>query len=299
MPNTLAHIGAQGWMGRAVFKKADLPWILLGLTVPDLPWMLQRLIRGLFPGIDPYDLRAYVIVQASFFGCLLLCGAVSFIAQNTKRVFFVVSVNAFLHLLLDAAQTKWADGVHLSAPFSWEPVSFGWFWPEDWPSHAMTAAGAAFMAFSCRSLPKTSPGFRWKPVQRPLAALLFLGAYFTAPVLLQDGPYHADNHFIRTLAEKADRAGKTVEFDRNKLQSTSEGMVLKTFFGEEIRLTGNFPNAPGILSLKGRFTGAQTLEVQQFHVHTPFRDWFSYAGLAWLLFFWAVPFFRAFRSHTP
>lgn len=299
MPNTLAHIGAQGWMGRAVFKRADLPWILLGLTVPDLPWMLQRLIRGLFPGIDPYDLRAYVIVQASFFGCLLLCGAVSIIAQDTKRVFFVVSVNALFHLLLDAAQTKWADGVHLFAPFSWKPICFGWFWLEDWLGLTLTAAGAVFIAFSCRFLPKTRPGFRWKPVQRPLAALLFLGAYFAAPVWLQDGPYHADNHFIRTLADRADRAGKTVEFDRNKLQSTSEGMVLKTFFGEEIRLTGNLPNAPGILSLKGRFTDPQSLEVEQFHFHTPFRDWFSYAGLAWLLFFWVVLFFRAFRSNMP
>ena len=75
MPNTLAHVGAQGMATHEVPRDADHRWMYLGCVIPDLPWILQRILLVAVPGIDPYALRAYLVVQASFFGYLLACAA--------------------------------------------------------------------------------------------------------------------------------------------------------------------------------------------------------------------------------
>ena len=72
MPNTLAHLGVQSLATRALIRDSDLKWIYLGCIVPDLPWTLNRLVKTTVPSVDLYDLRLYVIVQASLFFCLLL-----------------------------------------------------------------------------------------------------------------------------------------------------------------------------------------------------------------------------------
>jgi len=293
MPNTLAHIGIQGWFGRAAFKEADLSWVFAGIVIPDLPWILQRFVRAFFPGVDPYALRAYGIVQASFFGCLFLCAAVSILAKNPKRIFFVTAVNALFHLILDAAQYKWANGVHLFAPVSWKLAGFGWFWPEEWPSLLMAAAGVAFILLSLRSIPKQGIDLLWKPFRSLQPSMIFLAAYFTAPLFLLNGPYTADNHFIRTLSDKAHRTGKSIEIDRNAFRLNPTGPVLRTFFKEEIRLVGNLPRKNGILSLRGRFIDPGTIRVEQFHVHSRLRDALSYTGLAFILFCWTASFFQS------
>ena len=71
MPNTLAHIGLQGLATRKLLRDADLKWIYLSCIIPDVPWIIQRLVRYVIPNIDLYDLRLYAIVQASFLFCLL------------------------------------------------------------------------------------------------------------------------------------------------------------------------------------------------------------------------------------
>ena len=58
-----------------VLRDADPRWMYLGCVIPDLPRFLQRILLVAVPGIDPYALRAYLVVQASFFGYLLACAA--------------------------------------------------------------------------------------------------------------------------------------------------------------------------------------------------------------------------------
>ncbi len=65
MPNTLAHLGVQGLTTRSLLKDADYKWIYLGCIIPDLPWILQRIVMYVYPGIDPYDLRLFVIIQST------------------------------------------------------------------------------------------------------------------------------------------------------------------------------------------------------------------------------------------
>jgi len=142
MPNTLGHYGVQGAASRALFGRVDPRWIMAGCVLPDVPWILQRLTQAVFPGAYPYDLRLYFVAQASLFGALVGCGAAAALAPKPRRIFLLLAFNVLFHLLLDACQTKWGNGVHLLAPASWHMLNFGWFWSAEWPSHALTAAGA-------------------------------------------------------------------------------------------------------------------------------------------------------------
>ena len=92
MPNTLGHLCVQGLATRAVIRGADFKWILLGCVLPDLPWILQRVIRVLAPEIgSPYDLRLYSIVQGSLVISLLLCGALALASAAPARVMAILS----------------------------------------------------------------------------------------------------------------------------------------------------------------------------------------------------------------
>ncbi|MEL6265162.1 MAG: hypothetical protein AAFR52_05860, partial [Pseudomonadota bacterium] len=72
MPNTIAHLGVNLLATRAALPAAGTKWILAGALLPDLPWILQRLLRAGLPEIPAIDLRLYVAAQASLLGCLLL-----------------------------------------------------------------------------------------------------------------------------------------------------------------------------------------------------------------------------------
>ena len=113
MPNTLAHFGIQGVATLVMLRQADPKWIFVGCIIPDVPWILQRIVRPVITDPDLlYDLRLYTIAQASLICCLLLCGAFAVLSANPGRIFAILSLNSCFHLLLDAFQTKWGNGVH-------------------------------------------------------------------------------------------------------------------------------------------------------------------------------------------
>ena len=140
MPNTLAHFGIQALTNKAVFRPVDVKWIGLGCLLPDLPWITQRLILPLNM-VDSIDLRLYVIIQSTLFFSLILSAAISLQVKDSKRIFLLLGFNCLLHLLLDATQTKWANGIHLLAPFSWQLINFNFYWPEQLPSLLLTLIG--------------------------------------------------------------------------------------------------------------------------------------------------------------
>ena len=84
MPNTLAHLGVQGILTRAVIREADTKWIFLGALIPDFPWIARRAILFLFPQVNFIDLRLYTIAQASLAGCLLLATAISLLTYKNR-----------------------------------------------------------------------------------------------------------------------------------------------------------------------------------------------------------------------
>ena len=298
MPNTLAHIGIQSLLTRAVLRDVDLKWVYLGCVIPDIPWILQRVIFYVNPGASPDPLRFYLDVQASFIGCLVLSAALAFLSRQSRRKFLILGINALLHLALDASQTKWANGVHFVAPFSWELTNWGFFWPESLPTYILTAIGLLFILFYWKRSTQIRSEFR-RPTGRRLAGFsAFLLVYFTLPLLFLQGPELADNHFMVTLRSPQSRTGRYAEFDRANCRP-AEG-YMQCFNSTEIRVTGVFLEKPSTLSLRGTFISENEFRVSESHIHNrAFRNGASYLGLTMIALFWITALFRPFLVPRP
>ena len=124
MPNTIAHIAVQTLISRGLLRGADFKWILAGCVLPDIPWIAQRAVAGLAPEFPAIPLRLYTAVQSSLIVTLILGVALAFLSRRPVQTFAILALGVVLHLLLDATQTKWANGVLLFAPFSWDLLNF-------------------------------------------------------------------------------------------------------------------------------------------------------------------------------
>lgn len=295
MPHTVAHIGAQALGTRALVRRSDGVWILAACAVPDLPWVLQRIVET--PGVvDPYALRFYAIAQASLLCSLLLCAALASLARQPGRAFGVLALGCVLHLLLDASQEKLGNGVHLFAPFSWKLLRFDLYTPESAVTLAWTVLGAAAVAWLWRE-PPARPFF-WSRRRAWLAGAWTL-AWLLLPLSMLAGPERSDAHSTRTLRDVAERPGREVDFDRNRYVRGPSGHSLHTWAGETIRLTGPLAarlGDGGVASLHGRFLDAHTVEVLAVREHPAgVRDAASVLGLLVIGAYWV----RALRRDSP
>jgi len=297
MPNTLAHLGIQGLLTRTAIPQADMKWVYLGSVLPDVPWILQRLAHLVLPNSWFFDLRLYAIVQSSFLFCSCLAGALAVWSKQPWKTLAILMLGSLLHLLLDATQTKWGNGVHLFAPLSWELMNFGWYWPEETPTLVLTAFGLAFVIFMLWRVPVSYDDLQAPQGRSLVAGTLCLFLYFAVPPFFFSGPEAADNHSIQTLKEMETRTGKAVEVDRGHLIVRGDKRVLTTFTGEELLLQGDAGSSSGVVSVKGNFTDPATVEVVDIHEHAGrLRDLFSYLGLGLVVFIWVWAIYRRLRS---
>ena len=291
MPNTIAHFAVNGLISRAILKNADLKWIYLACVIPDIPWILQRIIRSLPLSLDLYDIRAYCIAQSSFLVCIFLCLAFSFLVKQRNKVFFILIIGCLLHLLVDALQIKWANGVQLFAPFDWQLFRLDLFWPESMGTYLLTAAGLLYFIFNLRKVVQPSCNEFELSLKTLGLSVIFGLIWLALPMVFVASVYQADNHFIATLKDVQNRTGKSIEIDRNTLLSDNSGDKFKTSYGENLNLR-NFENAEvqtgDKVSLQGRFIDSHTIHVDSYHKHTSFRDYASMLGLACVLLVWLV-----------
>lgn len=293
MPNTLVHFGVQGLAARAIVPAADPKWVFLGCIIPDVPWILLYIVNTVGAEFDPYDQRLYAVAQASLAVSLVLCAALALISRRPKLVFGILAISSLAHLLLDAVETKWGNGVHLFAPFSWELLNFGIFWPESTPILALTIVGLTYVVWTWPDSVRRSPGIVFRPWPRSFTALLLLGAYFLLPVLLLDGPAAHDNHSVTTLRSRDERIGKSVAFDRERYIVRAEEEVVRTWAGEELVVQGKRLGQSGRVSLKGTFADPQTIVIHEIRAHTLWgRKATSMMGLALLAGMWAASMLR-------
>lgn len=304
MPNTLVHIGVQGAATEALVDRPDPRWVLLGCLLPDVPWIFHRMVR--FTGTAPnlYDLRLYAAVQSSLLFCLVLAGALALIARRPVRTFWILTLGSALHLLIDMVQTKWANGVILFAPFSWEVVNVGWFWPESWITVLLTVVGLIYLPMAWRSLRERAPLLLDLAPRRTMGTALLGALYLALPVAAIDAVQSSDAHFVATLRDRDGRAGRYVEFDRANLRSTVDGKVLVPFTRERIRLRRIDPGDTRVISVRGVFVNDSTLRIQEWHAHrSNLRDLASVGGILAILAFWIVPGLRNHgrvrRSRSP
>jgi hypothetical protein len=293
LPNTLAHLGIASTATRSLIKAADLKWIYLGSIIPDLPWILQRLGRILFPDINLYDLRLYVIIQGTFFFSLILCLALSSFSRDYFRTFLILSIGCLIHLLLDSLQKKWANGVHLFAPFNWDLFNLNIFWPESIPTYIITLYGLIYFIVTFKEGIKVPLNLELKKIRRWAILLSAALIYFLLPLLILNQPYEANNHFVKTLENVGERSGKYFEIERRPYRFENGVEKLNTFTNEDIELKSINLTAPETVSIKARFIDEKTAEVIDYQVHSAlFRDGASYAGLILVMIFWILSFYK-------
>ena len=280
MPNTLAHLGIQAIATRTLIRNADIKWVYIGAIVPDLPWILQRVIKMGPTYIDAYDLRLYAITQASLLLCLIVSSALAALSAQFWRTLVILGLGSFFHLLLDACQIKWANGVHLLAPFDWRLLRFDFFWPENFPLYLLTAFGLLYVVVNWRQSVSMPLDLSGRSAKRLAVVITLLGTYLLLPALLLQYPEKANNHFVHTLRSVHDRTGKFIEVDRTTYIHHPSGDFLLVFSGEKLNVDGIDLDRSATVSIRGTFIAEDRIRVQKYHVHFPgFRDGASYLGL--------------------
>jgi len=285
MPNTLAHIGINGLITRSIIKKSDLFWIYLGTIIPDIPWILQRVVQTFFPSVNGFDLRLYVIVQATLLFSLILSLIFALLTDATKRTFLILTLGSLLHLIVDSLQIKWANGVHLFAPFSWDLLNFGFFWPESLPTYILTFSGIVYFILNWNILKtqKLNLTLNFTKFIISVSLLLF---YLLLPFYFMPQVEDANNHFIKTLRNENNRTGKYVEFDRKKIKfdKLTNQYSIQTFDKSYIPIEGIKKTDAYKISLRGKFIDNHTIRAIEYHKHIVwFRDGASYVGLILVL----------------
>ena len=289
MPNTLAHMGIQALITRRLIPGADLGWIWLGVLLPDLPWILQRIALKLPVEISQIDLRLYAIVQSTFVCSAIAAAGFAVLARRPWRVMAILTLGCFLHLMLDATQTKWANGVLLFAPANWSLLNFGLYWPENWPSHVLGATGLSYVIWAalwirpCQSHASPLSG------GRPKTAIALFALYALCPFAVMPQAEAADVHYAGTLRDIETRPDRPIGFDRASVLRKSDGVAqLRVWTGEMLNLTGRpIPESARTVSIQGRFTDAATVEVTRLHVHAAGRrDAATLIGLVLVAVWW-------------
>jgi hypothetical protein len=298
MPNTLVHFAAQGAASHGLWRRLDPRWIYLGCLLPDLPWILRRALVGLGVPVDPFDLRLYTMAQASLFGTLLLAAALALTTLAPRRVFAVLGLNTLLHLLLDATEVKFGNGVHLFAPLSWRMTSFDLLPGESPIYFVLTLAGALLVTWELVRPRCAALGFDLRP-RRLAAATALLAGYFLAPIAFLGALQASDSYSVKTLREVTARPGRAVSLDRTAFLATPAGGFVQLWTGERVRATGALPTQDAMVSLRGTFLEADVLRVEALHVHRRDRDWPSYLGLGLLALVWGRAAFSGRRRASP
>ena len=298
MPNTLAHLVIQAAGTKAVFRDADVKWILLGAVIPDIAFIIKRLATLVLPGADMLDVRLLAIPQASMVFGILLAFAFSRFSRASARVFAVLSLGVLLHLLLDACQTKWGNGPRFFAPIDWSYTNFGIFWPEDVVSHLLTLSGVVYLvyAFMRRSGGESSdllqPGGSGL-----LAAFAGLLAYLLLPFAMMNAVEASGGGDVR-LIRLADRTGEEILMDRARYRNGAGKYTIELYSGKFIALEGISETLPaaGKISVRGVFTQHATIRAAEYHVnHGRFRELASVVGLAGVALYWLLVFREMWR----
>ena len=292
LPNTLVHLGLQAVIAKPFTSPGGLRWVALGAVVPDLPWILQRVLREL-PGIDLIALRSYCVVQSTLLLSLVLCAGLAFLSRRPRHAFALLASASSLHLVLDGLQHKWGNGVLLFAPVSWELSDFGWLWPEHPLNLGMTLVGPVLFWWLCRREP---PPRARRPAGSRLVLAICLGlAYALLPFAWRAEVARNDLHAVTTIQTETGRAGQSVQFDRARYRAdpkrrAGRGCIFH-WSGRRLEVESGGPTESGTVSAKGRFSDGERVVLDEVHRHLPYlRQLASVIGLGFVVWVWLPVF---------
>ena len=299
MPNTIAHLGLHELSTRAIFSKADIKWIYLGAILPDIPFVVKRAATFIAPNVDILDVRLFAIVQASLLFTLVLAFACSRLSRRSTYVFLVLSFGVLLHLLIDACQIKWGNGPRFLAPFDWSLSNFGLFWPEQLPSHLMTAIGGVYVIYAF-TLPirEQAKDLILPGPKGSLTLIASLAIYLFLPLAFMDAVEHAGGGSVQ-LIRMDERSGHEIELDRARYRRDGARMTVELYRGEFITLTGveQDLSAAGKMSVRGTFSAHDAIRAHEFHINDArYREQASMLGLGIVALYWLIVLASRFRK---
>ncbi len=281
-----------------VFGQDKLLWVIIACIIPDLPWIVLACLIPL-ELFNPYDLRLFCTAQASLLFCLFFSAALACCAKQTGKTFMVLAGNCFFHLVLDALEIKWGNGVHLIAPFSWKMMHNGMVWPGHPLVLGLTLIGFLYLLFNRQSCAAFSSQPCIPGRKKITIGLLCLGCYLLAPLFFLEQLEEANTYNIHTLRMKDQRPGKEIEFDR--VHYFAEQQTLQTFAGERIIVGGSQPALSGRVSFRGHFLTPTSFASAEHHYHRDRRDLATLLGLfmtcTLLLQSLILPHFQAHKNN--
>ncbi len=276
LPNTLCHIGIQAPLNKMVLGPDRLLWVIIACIIPDLPWIVLTCLIPL-EFFDPYNLRLYCTAQASLLFCLFFSAALACCAKQTGKIFIILAGNCSFHLVLDALEIKWGNGVHLFAPFSWTLTQNGTVGPGHPIVLGLTLIGFLYLLLNWRSCAAFNSQLRIPGSRKIVIGLLCLSCYLLAPIFALEQLEEANTYNIHTLRMKDQRTGKGIEFDR--VHYFVEQQTLQTFAGERIKVIGSQPASSGRVSFRGHFLTPTSFASSSHHYHRDQRDLATLLGL--------------------
>ena len=288
MPNTLAHIAVNSISTKIIIRNSELLWIYIGCIIPDIPWIIRKLVTFILPSINGYDLQAYAIIQSSLLFSIIMSLAFAFISTSKKRTFLILALGSLLHLIFDLLQIKWANGVILFAPFSWEMINFGLFWPENIINYIITSLGLVYFMVNWKKvkIEKLPITIKYKST---ILSVLLIVCYLSAPLLFIQNIYSANSHYVRTLKDIELREGNYIELDRKSIlyNKLSNSYWIYSFNQDLIELSNLNSAESSRISVKGYFETNDRIKVSEFHENwDQFRDGASYIGLFLIFLIW-------------
>jgi hypothetical protein len=204
-----------------------------------------------------------------------------------RRIFALLAMNSFLHLILDALEVKWGNEVYLFAPFSWFSFTEGLVWPEGVPVVLLTVWGIIYFLVVWRRNPGTPVELLPNLGQRGVAAVVVLAIYVVSPFFFTSAAEEANCHYMRVLRRRSERVGSHVEFDRVPFTQQGGVGILQSFTGEELTVTNTGDLSSGTVSIRGEFTDAGVVHARETHQHLRWlRDGPSLLGLFLIAIVW-------------
>jgi len=301
MPNTIAHLGIHSLITRGVMSDADFKWIFVGAVIPDFPFIIKRAITYLPLDVDILDVRLFSIVQASLVFSVLLALLCAQFSSRSRRVFLILLIGVVTHLLLDACQIKWGNGPRMLAPFDWSITNFDLFWPEELPSHLLTAFGVATMVYvSLRPIDEQAYDLIVPDSRRWAVIGILMISYLALPLMFIDDVERYGGGSVDTI-RLADRTGHEILLDRARFRNDIAGYSVELFSGQFVDFRGIERDLPeqGKISVKGVFTSHDLITAQEYHFNNArFREAISLAGLAVILFYWSRIVYVRMRQRT-
>ncbi len=281
MPDLLTHFGATYLLSRPLPWRIDLRLLFLGALLPDLPWILSRVLKTLTP-LDPINLSAYLIPFSTPLVVLLVAACIALLHQRPLTCFAILGTAGLLNIVLDCLQTRPVSGPLLLYPLSFHRYSLHWFWPEDIISYVAVGVSLVCMAFAMRRPIGPTP-FRLRNL-RLVVSLLFGICVLT---VLTHKPLIAQNVYNLGFASQPENwEGQWVTLESRRVVDRNLVEVERSR-GLRVQIKGDVELYPGEVVSLGGFYRDGKIYTEMVHRHRRgLRNLFSYVALLIFVAVW-------------